>query len=323
MEHPFFTIGITTYNRQDLVIGAIESVLEQNFTDYELYIIDDASTDNTGQVVQQIIDQAKQRGIGPQITYWRAQKNSGLSISRSQVEHLANGQFAIYLDDDDRLAPGFLYHAHAVLSTAPDTVGFALSARQVYRIADNTQANEKKLLRSTTYGCQEPTIFPGKQYFQNSVGGGSGLIVRTAIVKTIGEWRTDVGAAEDTEYIMRMATKWDYVVIPDSVLIIYNLTDGAQITKNRYVIGVGNERLAEVYAKELAQFPFIHQNYYMVATSMYYASKAYKDGLRTFIKAVKIRPRTRKIWKLFAMLHVRIFRPNAFAHHFKHTRQDA
>lgn len=320
MRSPFFTVAITTHNRSALLAGAIESVLAQTFFDYELCILDDASTDNTEKVIQEFIEQSAQQINATQITQWRAPTNAGISALRSQAIRLARGQFIAYLDDDDRFAPDYLHHAHAALSTAPTTVGFAITSCHVYRVFKDADSTNIKLLRAIDDGCQEATVYPGQGYFQNARGCSSGLIVRTNTAQDVGEW-ANIGSGEDTEYMMRMATKWDYMIIPESIAIIYN-HPGIQITKNRYMAGRSTELLADVYEKELKNFPLTYQNYYLVATSMYYGNKSYRDGIRTFIKAVKVRPQTLNVWKVFIILHIRILRPNAYAHRFKLTRQD-
>ena len=59
MPSIFFSVIIPTYNREGFIIKTIQSVLSQTFSNFELIIVDDGSTDNTGKVVGEIKDSAK------------------------------------------------------------------------------------------------------------------------------------------------------------------------------------------------------------------------------------------------------------------------
>lgn len=95
---PLVTVLITTYNRCNLLPRAIASVLEQDFTDFELIIIDDCSTDDTRKVVEEFTDS--------RIRYIRNEQNLGAEHGdrihmRHVVYDLMRGQYFVYLCDDD------------------------------------------------------------------------------------------------------------------------------------------------------------------------------------------------------------------------------
>lgn len=91
---PFFSVIIPTFNRADLLAKAIQSVLDQTFTDWELIVIDDGSTDHTASVVKSFED--------GRIGYYY-QENSGKSVSRNHGIELSKGLYISFLDDDDYL----------------------------------------------------------------------------------------------------------------------------------------------------------------------------------------------------------------------------
>ena len=89
-----FTVIITTYNRRDLLPHAIQSVLGQTFTDFELLVIDNGSMDDTKFVVQAIKDDRIKYVLNPKPTQsCDAPRNLGIEI--------AQGKFISFLDDDD------------------------------------------------------------------------------------------------------------------------------------------------------------------------------------------------------------------------------
>ncbi len=87
------SIVMPTYNRGYTIERAIESVRKQSYVDWELIIIDDASTDNTRQLLQKY--------ISPKIHYYVNEVNEGANLSRNRgVEH-AKGEFLTFLDSDN------------------------------------------------------------------------------------------------------------------------------------------------------------------------------------------------------------------------------
>jgi len=92
---PFFTIGIPTFNRANYLKLAIESVLKQDFNDYEILIIDNRSTDNTKTVVRSYCSQHRN------IRYIRNAVNNGGVMSFVNIFRRARGTYLFFLCDDD------------------------------------------------------------------------------------------------------------------------------------------------------------------------------------------------------------------------------
>lgn len=88
---PFFSIIIPTYNRSEKVREAINSVLAQNFTDYELIVVDDGSTDETQEMLA---------AFENQIRYIRI-KHSGVSAARNTGIMAGDSKYVAFLDSDD------------------------------------------------------------------------------------------------------------------------------------------------------------------------------------------------------------------------------
>lgn len=94
-KKPFFTIGIPTYNRANYLKLAIESVLKQDFKDYEILIVDNHSTDNTESVATSYCSKFKN------IFYIKNSKNNGGVKSLIKIFTKAQGKYLFYLCDDD------------------------------------------------------------------------------------------------------------------------------------------------------------------------------------------------------------------------------
>ena len=87
------TVAIPTYNRAHYLPEAIESVLAQTFQDFELLILDNASTDNTPELVKSFKDE--------RIRYVRNQTNIGMFGNCNKALELARGEYVIIFHDDD------------------------------------------------------------------------------------------------------------------------------------------------------------------------------------------------------------------------------
>jgi glycosyltransferase involved in cell wall biosynthesis len=93
-EEPLVSAIIPTFNRADFIGHTIQSVLEQSYKNMEVIIVDDASTDNTHDIVQNFIDS--------RIIYIYLVNNSGPSAARNAGVRSAKGQFVAFLDSDDK-----------------------------------------------------------------------------------------------------------------------------------------------------------------------------------------------------------------------------
>jgi glycosyltransferase involved in cell wall biosynthesis len=102
MAKPLFSIVIPTYNRQDLVTYAIESVIRQTLDDYEIIVCDNFSTDNTATVVGQFKDS--------RVKYLRTPQHFVIADNWEYARTQAKGQLVLMLADDDALVSSALEH---------------------------------------------------------------------------------------------------------------------------------------------------------------------------------------------------------------------
>lgn len=91
------SVIMPSYNTAPYIEETIQSVLNQTYTNWELIIVDDCSTDNTDEVLETIKDD--------RIRYFKNEKNSGAAVSRNKALREAKGQWIAYLDSDDIWMP--------------------------------------------------------------------------------------------------------------------------------------------------------------------------------------------------------------------------
>ena len=96
---PLVTVYMPTYNRVELLQRAVDSVLQQDYKNVELIVVDDNSTDGTHKYL------AKMAKEDSRFRYFVNEKNSGACVSRNKAIFAANGEFITGLDDDDYFLP--------------------------------------------------------------------------------------------------------------------------------------------------------------------------------------------------------------------------
>lgn len=92
------SIIMPSYNTGKFIKESIESVLKQTYTNWELLIVDDCSTDNTDKVVEPFLSDER-------IKYFKNEKNSGAAVSRNKALREAKGRWIAFLDSDDLWLP--------------------------------------------------------------------------------------------------------------------------------------------------------------------------------------------------------------------------
>ena len=94
------SIIIATFNRDNLIKRAIDSVFLQNYPNFEIIVVDDCSVDKTGEIVNGYNDS--------RIIYIRNESNYGVAKSRNIGIGNSTGEFISFLDSDDEWLPGKL-----------------------------------------------------------------------------------------------------------------------------------------------------------------------------------------------------------------------
>ncbi|WP_448528220.1 glycosyltransferase family 2 protein [Raineya sp.] len=145
MLTPLFSIIIPTYNRASLITQTLQSVLEQQFSDFEVLVIDDGSTDNTEEVVFPFLSE--------KVRYFKI-PNGERAKARNFGITQAKGKYITFVDSDDLLYPNYFQTAYEFLQKNPDGVFWALS----YEMKDESgkvlfkQVHQANVAQTLQYG---------------------------------------------------------------------------------------------------------------------------------------------------------------------------
>ena len=130
------SIIIPTFNRENLIRKAIDSVFLQDYQNFEILVIDDCSTDKTGDVIKSYQDN--------RIIYIKNKKNYGAAKSRNIGISKATGDFISFLDSDDEWLPEKLISELRLFEQYPDCI--AVSFNQIFINGKNNKIIKKKPL---------------------------------------------------------------------------------------------------------------------------------------------------------------------------------
>ena len=131
------TVIIPVYNADKYVEECVKSVLNQNFENYEIILVNDCSTDASGEICNSLSMECKK------IKVIHHKKNYGVSISRNNGINAANGEYIIFLDSDDYLMDGCLVGIENVIkeTTEVDVIVGRHNMSDDGNISDNAFVN--------------------------------------------------------------------------------------------------------------------------------------------------------------------------------------
>jgi glycosyltransferase involved in cell wall biosynthesis len=209
------TVGVPTRNRAGLLKRAVESVLSQSYSDIEVIVSDNASTDSTVESMEEIGD--------PRLRLLRQDENVGMIANFNNCLRNAAGEFFLMLSDDDLLEPGALARFADALHSPPAgmesrDIGIVwcpctiISAEgDVLWVSDKGPAVEKSasLVAGLLDGSRGPRF--------------CGIMVRTADAQAVGGYDPKHGAICDVGNWMRVAVRHPFAICVPEPLARYTM----------------------------------------------------------------------------------------------------
>ena len=123
MSPPFFSVVVTTYNRARIVRRCLDSCLAQSWSDFEVVVVDDGSSDGTAAALAAHPD--------PRVRVVAHDRNRGINPARFSGVANARGEWVVVVDSDDELLPDALRRLHEIIAALPQGVR-VVRARQLH-----------------------------------------------------------------------------------------------------------------------------------------------------------------------------------------------
>ena len=199
------TVIIPTHNRAEFLRHAISSVLEQSFQDFEIIVVDDASSDNTAEVVTRFHDE--------RIKFIRHVNRRGGSAARNTGIVNAKCDYIAFLDDDDEWFPEKLARQMEVLLASPPGVGCIYTG---YVIVDKYNEKTNGQMIPSKKGDLSKDLL-----ISNCIGGTSSVLLRKECFDKIGLFDENLPSFQDYDLWIRISRKFHFDYIKEPLLKYY------------------------------------------------------------------------------------------------------
>lgn len=242
------SVIIPAYNAETTIQETVESVLNQTFSNFELIIINDASTDSTLEIITSIQD--------PRIKVF-SHTNGNAGASRNCGIDRASGSFIAFLDADDIWAPDKLEKQLQALQENPQ-------AAVAYTWVDCIDEFGNFLRHGSHFSYSGDVL--AKLLLTNFLDNGSNPLIRKQALSEVGEFDEVLTNSEDRDMYIRLALRYHFVAVP-SPLTFYRITGKTKSYANLFKSEASFLRLIE---KAYLQAPSSLQHLKKQSYSNYY-----------------------------------------------------
>lgn len=215
----FFTVIIPLYNKEKYIKNAIESVLNQTFSDFELVIIDDFSSDKSAAIA------ATFESEKVQLIYHK--KNCGLSASRNSGIKKANSNYITFLDADDLWKPTFLESIFQLIQNFPEARIFGTNYEEVWDAVIKNPSNGSEILAIDFKGYINFFKINVKQGIYNH----GSVCFHKEVFEKVGYYNEDIGFSEDLDFNIRANYNFK-LAYNNSVQMSYFMQTENQLTQS-------------------------------------------------------------------------------------------
>ncbi|MBF0217197.1 MAG: glycosyltransferase family 2 protein [Candidatus Omnitrophica bacterium] len=202
MNHEtFFSVVIPVYNRETFIAKCLNSVLSQDFDDFEIIVVDDGSTDSTGSVIKDNFHDKRLR--------YFYHENKGVAAARNTGIRSSKGEFIAFLDSDDRWTA--------------DKLSKTVEYIDKYPLAKIFHTEETWFRRGALLGQKKKHKKPTGRVYRHALPlcciGMSTAVVNRSVFDDIGFFDESFPACEDYDLWLRAANKYELILIPEALTI--------------------------------------------------------------------------------------------------------
>jgi glycosyltransferase involved in cell wall biosynthesis len=213
---PFFSVLIPLYNKEKFIKYTLQSVLNQTFSDFEIIIVNDGSTDESEKIVSEFQD--------ARIRYF-TQKNQGVSVARNLGISLAQSNYISFLDADDYWYPDFLEQMYQAITLFPE--------QKIFTAAIEIETPKKTF--PAVYSIEKNDDFEVVNYFKASsketVICTSCAVFHRDVFEKVGDFDVAIKSGEDTDLWIRIGLV--YPIVFNWKILARYVFDPQSLSKNQ------------------------------------------------------------------------------------------
>lgn len=206
-ERPCVSVVIPAYNREAVIGRAIDSVLSQSYQDFEIIVVDDASTDSTVTIVESYSDS--------RIRCMRHKENRFAGAARNTGITAATGEYIAFLDSDDEWLPEKLELQVNVLESRDESWGCLYSGARIFKLGYNPVD-----YRASREGSLVKDLLMSKFVIWTPT-----FIFRRQCLERVGLFDESLIRAQDRDFYIRMLGTYKIASVSEPTVNIYLDTD--------------------------------------------------------------------------------------------------
>ncbi len=205
-DQPLLSVLMTAYNREKYIAEAIESVLASTYSNFELIIVDDCSTDDTVPIARRF--EAKDNRIRVYVN----ETNLGQFPNRNHASGFAKGEYMMYVDSDDKILPNGFERLVEVMNLNPESsFGMYSSESKEVTVIKSGEAISNHFFKKAFLSC-----------------GPGGTILRRNFFNQVGKYPVDYGIPGDMYFNLKAACNSPVLLIPFEFMY-YRRHEGQEI----------------------------------------------------------------------------------------------
>ncbi len=282
---PLVSVVVITFNRASLLKRALNSVFKQTFQNFEVVLVDDASNDNTLEVISDFSDE--------RIIYIRHDENKGEAISRNTGVRNVKGKYIAFLDDDDVWLPEKLQLQVGLLNNSSEDTGAVYSGFRELDIATSQVIS--------TFTPQKSGLI-----FQHLLKGNfitiSSILLKKTCFDNAGFFDETIAYGLDYDMWLRISEKYKFIYIGEP-LVNYSIHKN-RLSFNWDIQIRGSEKILNKYSKSFAVNPESLCSQYYKLGKLYFLNRNSLMGRRFFLKALKLNPAQIRIYLIIFLSYV-------------------
>ncbi|MBL4662662.1 MAG: glycosyltransferase family 2 protein [Flavobacteriaceae bacterium] len=196
-----FSVVISVFNKANFLANTLASVLAQSYTNFEVIILNDGSTDQSENIIQPFLSDSR-------IRYY-SEENKGAAAGRNYVIQKATAPYIALLDADDIWKPNYLEEQHRLIEKYPNEMVFATNSEVI--------SKEKILQRaySVVINDREDVIVDYfKASYLDSILHSSTTVIKKEAFDEVGLYNPKIRSGQDTDLYVRLGLKYPVVFSP-------------------------------------------------------------------------------------------------------------
>lgn len=259
---PKVSVIIPAYNRAHCIQRAIQSVQSQTYKDLEIIVIDDGSTDNTGEIVKSIPDD--------RIRYICCETNRGAGAARNEGMKTAKGSYIAFLDSDDEWLPEKLARQVESMDSKPSEIGICFCGAHIIKNGNTHNSVAYVPDRRWEHAAFKKFVMGHIMFLTPTI------LFRRLCLEKSGLMVPEMRRNQDGEFLLRLLCHFGLAVIPEPYVVVHLVVSSSK----------------KVYGEINTALPYRLRHYEMIRSKLgYWPALRYKCLLRLNLLCAAIRER--------------------------------